>query len=92
MPAVKRQKHAPRYSVQPQSYEHRVEIAIEALFHATLGIHTLVRFMQQQQTPDWKEMQLISVAAEDFKKSIRWLNNRIPDGTAKKRRGHRRRP
>lgn len=78
MPAAKRRKRRLRiqYNERPQDYEHRVEVAIEALFHASVGIQMLVRFLQQQQTPDWKSMRLIDVATEDFGKAIGWLENR----------------
>jgi hypothetical protein len=73
----KRLKRHLRDADQPQEYRHRVEIAIEALFHATAGIEMIVRFLREQQSPDWRDTQMLDTAAGDFRNAIQWLRKRL---------------
>jgi hypothetical protein len=75
---------------QPQEYRHRVEIAIESLFHATAGIEMIVRFLREQQSPDWRDTQMLDMAAGDFRIAIRWLCKRYAAQNLQ-RTSHRRR-
>lgn len=69
-------KRRPPVELKPQEYQHRIEIAIEALFHATIGVNMLVRFLRQQQTPNWRRLQLLDTAAGDFRQAIHWLGKK----------------
>jgi hypothetical protein len=77
MATSRRRRTHLKYIEKPQDYEHRVEIAIEALFHATAGIEMIVRFLREQQSPDWRDTQMLDTAAGDFRNAIRWLRKRL---------------
>ena len=76
MPNNRRLRRHLKYGEKPQDYEHRVEIAIEALFHATNGIQVIIAFLRQQQSPDWRNTQSLKQAASNFQDSIWWLGKR----------------
>lgn len=59
---------------QPQLYEHRVEVVLEALSCAAGGLHRLTTYLLEQLTPDWKRQnRLVRSATADFRRACRWL-------------------
>ena len=86
MPTNRRMKKRVEVTEQPQQYQHRVEIAILALDHATTGIRTLIRFLLEQQGGDWRDLRQLDAAESDLKEALRCLRNRTIVGQRLRRR------
>jgi hypothetical protein len=61
---------------RPQVYRERVEIALFALRHALIGCQTLVRYVLEQQGPDWRDSAPLDAAADDLRQARKWLRKR----------------
>ena len=58
---------------QPQRYENRIEIAIEALGHALSACGKIISFMLAEQTPEWGRDDLPKEAAGELRQALKWL-------------------
>ena len=59
---------------RPQHYEHRVQVALEALAAALVGTKLLTSFLIEQLGPQWREQgPRAKGAARDFRRACCWL-------------------
>jgi len=70
----RKMKRAP--VLRPQCYEHRVQVALEALTAALTGTELLTSFLVEQLGPQWRDQGPKAVAAaQNFRRACRWLRD-----------------
>ena len=68
----RKMKRAP--VLRPQHYEHRVQVALEALSCSLAGAQLLTVFLTEQLGPEWKTQgPKVKDATREFRRAYRWL-------------------
>ena len=63
-----------RAGMAPQHYEHRVQVAIEALSAALSGAQLLAVFLTEQLGTEWTNQgPKATQAAQEFRRACRWI-------------------
>ena len=68
--ATTKKRRIPPLRDQPQQYQHRVEMAIEALNEALFGAQKIVSFLKAQLCPGWPMYELLDDASGKFKQTL----------------------
>jgi len=69
----RKMKRAP--VLRPQHYEHRVQVALEAITAALSGTKLLASFLVEQLGPQWRDQgPKAAAAAREFRRACQWLN------------------
>ena len=68
-----RRRLPPLCQWRPQTYEARVECALEAMGHALAGCGMLAQFLLAEQGPAWPRADLLDDARRDLHAAERWL-------------------
>lgn len=69
----KRRRRCCSFPLPPQTYEPRVECALEALRHGLTGCQMLVQFLLAEEGVDAPQLNALDAAASDFEKTQEWL-------------------
>jgi hypothetical protein len=70
----KRPSTARRTPMEPQEYQHRVEVSMHAFAAAVAGTQNLVTFMVEQQGAQWKRLDChLCLAKKNLRNALRWL-------------------